>query len=306
MEPLFEYRNCPNCGENDFVVLFESNMKKDDFQEGIESVYMLPGGNYGRHVKCRNCHLIYVNPTEKGSKINEDYAQRKSSDASIIRESRLRATKSQVALVSKYRKGTSLLDIGCGEGFFLFNASNAGYSAKGIELSQDATAYAKREFSLDIEAGAFEELQFPENYFAVATLWQVLEHLPYPLAILKEAYRILKPGGLLVASTPNIEGIPARILGKRWWNIRNLHINQFSTKTLTASLQNAGFKNVSSVSYRESISLLMLFIPILKYLKVHKLLKALLYPESILGRIMNKITVAYPSGLDNSTVIGFK
>lgn len=306
MDPLFEYRHCPNCGRNDFTVLFDSNMKQDDFQEGIESLWMLPGGKYGRHVKCRNCHLIYVNPIEKGSKINKDYSQRKSDDVSIIRESRLRATKSQVELIKRYKKGTNLLDIGCGEGFFLFNASKAGYSAKGIELSQDAAAYAKKEFSLDIEARAFEERQFPENYFDMVTLWQVLEHLPYPLAILKEAYRILKLGGLLVVSTPNIEGIPARTFRRRWWNIRKLHINQFSTKTLTDILENAGFKNVSSVSYKESISLLMLFIPLLKYLKIYKSLKALFYPTSIMGKIMNKMVLIYPSTLDNCTVIGFK
>jgi 2-polyprenyl-3-methyl-5-hydroxy-6-metoxy-1,4-benzoquinol methylase len=281
-------------------------MKQDDFQGGIESVYMLPGDKYGRHVKCRDCHLIYVNPIERRSKINEDYSKRKSVDASIIRESRLRATKSQVELIKRYKKGTSLLDIGCGEGFFLFNASKAGYSAKGIELSKDAAAYAKREFNLDIEARAFEELQFPENYFDVVTLWQVLEHLPHPLAILKEAYRILKPGGLLMVSTPDIEGIPARILGKRWWNIRKLHINQFSTKTLTDILENAGFENVSSDSYKESINLLMLFIPMLKYLKIYEPLKALFQPSSILGKIMNKIVLSYPSRLDNCTVAGFK
>jgi len=281
-------------------------MKQDDFQEGVETVYMLPGGKYGRHVKCRNCHLIYVNPIEKGSKINEDYSQRKSADASIIRESRLRAAKSQVELIKRYKKGTNLLDIGCGEGFFLYNASRAGYVAKGIELSQDAAAYAKREFSLAIEARAFEERQFPENCFDIVTLWQVLEHLPYPLAILKEAHRILKPGGLLIVSTPDIEGIPARIFRRKWWNIRKLHINQFTTKTLTDILQNAGFKNVSSVSYKESINLLMLLIPMLKYLKIYEPLKALFHPSTISGKIMNKLVLPYPSRLDNCTMTGFK
>jgi len=281
-------------------------MKQDDFQEGIESVYMLPGGKYGRHVKCRNCHLIYVNPIKKGSKINEDYAQRKSVDASIIRESRLRATKSRVELIKRYKKDTNLLDIGCGKGFSLFNASMAGYVVKGIELSQDAAAYARREFGLDIEARAFEERQFPENCFDIVTLWQVLEHLPYPLAILKETHRILKPGGLLIVSTPDIEGIPARIFRRKWWNIRKLHINQFTTKTLMDILQNAGFKNVSPLSYKESISLLMLFIPMLKYLKIYEPLKALFHPSSILGKIMNKIVLPYPSRLDNCTMTGFK
>jgi len=306
MDSLLEYRECPNCGQDAFVVLFDSNMRKKDFREGVETVYMLPGDKYGRHVKCKNCHLIYVNPIEKASKINENYSQRKSIDASIVRESRLRATRAQVGLIKKYKHGTSLLDIGCGEGFFLFNAAKVGYTVKGIELSQDAAAYAKNEFCLDVKAGHFEESQFPENCFDVVTMWQVLEHVPYPLTILREVHRILKPGGLLAVSTPDVGGIPAKIFRRRWWNIRRLHINQFTTKTLMDILKNAGFKNVSSVCYRETISLLMLLIPILKYLKLHEPLKALFYPSSILGRIMNKMMVVYPSRLDNCAMIGFK
>jgi 2-polyprenyl-3-methyl-5-hydroxy-6-metoxy-1,4-benzoquinol methylase len=306
VDSLFEYRNCPGCGQNDFEVLFESNMQDGDFQEAVETVYMIPGDKYGRHVKCRSCHLIYVNPIEKASKINEAYSQRESADASIIRETRLSATESQVGLIKQYKNGTRLLDIGCGEGFFLFNASKAGYTTKGVELSQGAAEYARREFGLDVEAKPFEELRFPENHFDVITLWQVLEHVPYPRMILKEAHRILKPGGLLAMSTPDIGAVPARIFGKRWWNIRRLHINQFTGKTLMTILRRIGFKNMSSVSYRESISLLMLFIPILKYLKLYEPLKNLFHPSSVLGKVMDRMMLAYPSKLDNCTVIGFK
>ena len=306
MNSPFEYRNCPCCGQNDFRVLFESNMKADDFQKSVETVYMIPGGRWGRHVECRNCKFIYVNPVSKASEINKAYSQRKSIDASIIRENRLRASKSQLGLVKRYKNGTYLLDIGCGEGFFLFNASRAGYITKGIELSQDAVEYARREFGLDVEAKPFEGLRFSEGHFDVITMWQVLEHVPYPLAILKEVHRILKPEGLLVTSTPNIEGIPAKILGKRWWNVRCLHINQFTVKTLTTILMNIGFKNISSVSYKESISLLMLLLPVLKYLKLYELSKDLFYTSSILGKVLNKIMLTYSSKLDNCTVIGFK
>jgi len=306
MDSFLKYRNCPNCGGDDFAVLFDSNMKQGDFQESEETVYMLPGDKYGRHVRCQNCQLVYVNPIEKESKINKGYSKRKSIDVAIIQKSRLHSSKSQLELVKRHKRGTNLLDIGCGEGFFLFNASKAGYNTKGVELSQDAAAYAEREFGLDVEAGAFEELRFPENYFDVVTLWQVLEHVPYPLTVLKQAHKVLKPEGLLVASTPNIGGIPARILGRSWWNIRRLHINQFTIKTLTDMLKNAGFRNTSPVSYREFISLLMLFIPLLKHLKLYKPLKVLFYPSSIIGRVMDKMVLIYPSGLDNCTVIGFK
>jgi len=287
-------------------VLFESNMKEGDFREGIATVYMLPGGKYGRHVKCRDCHLVYVNPIGSNGKINEDYAQRKNNDACIIRGSRLKAAKSQVRLVGEYSRGTTLLDIGCGEGFFLFNASRMGYTVKGVELSQEAGEYARREFDLDIETKPFEEAEFRENYFDVVTLWQVLEHVPHPLVILKEVHRILKPGGLVAVSTPDFGGVPAKILRRRWWNIRRLHINQFTTKTLGDILRNAGFKSASPVSYKECISLLMLFIPLLKYLKVYKPLKALFYPHSIIGKMLNKMVLIYPSTLDNCTMIGFK
>ena len=306
MDSLLEYRDCPNCGQDNFEVLFEANMKIADLQGGIETVYMLPGGKYGRHVKCRDCQLVYVNPIEKAGKINGDYTRMKSDGVSVIRGSRLRSTKSQVELIEKYKDGTRLLDIGCGEGFFLFNASRSGYNAKGIELSRDAVGYARGEFGLDVEEGYFGESKFSENCFDVVTLWQVLEHVPYPLQVLKEVRRILRTGGLLAVSTPDIGGIPAKILRRRWWNIRKLHLNQFTTKTLMSMLNNARFKDISSASYKESINLSMLFIPILKYCGVYGKTKSLFYSDSASGKIMNNVILAYPSRLDNCVVIGFK
>jgi 2-polyprenyl-3-methyl-5-hydroxy-6-metoxy-1,4-benzoquinol methylase len=306
MDSFFEYRKCPNCGQDDSTVIFDSNMDEADLQKGIKTVYMLWEDTHGRYVKCRNCHLIYVNPIEKASKINGDYSKMGNNDAPIIRVSRLRAAKSQLGLIKKHKSGTTLLDIGCGEGFFLFNASKAGYTTKGIEISRDAAEYAEREFGLDVEAKPFEELQFPENYFDVVTLWQVLEHVPYPLIFLKEVHRILKPGGLLTASTPDIEGILAKIFRRKWWNLRRLHINQFTVKTLTDMMRRAGFNNVFSTKYREYISISMLVIPLLKHLKMYERAKGQFYPGSTSGKIMNRLTLAYSSRLDTCTVIGFK
>ena len=306
MNSLFEYRSCPNCGRDDFTVTFDSNIGEADLQKGIKTVYMLWEDTHGRYVKCKNCHLIYVNPIEEASKINGDYSKMGNTDAPIIRGSRLRATKSQLGLIKKYKSGTTLLDIGCGEGFFLFNASKAGYTTKGIEISQDAAEYAGREFGLDVEAKPFEELQFPDNYFDVVTLWQVLEHVPYPLIVLKEVHRILKPEGLLATSTPDIESILAKIFRRKWWNLRRLHINQFTVKTLTDMLKRAGFKNVFSTKYKEHISISMLVIPLLKHLKMYDRAKSRFYPSSTSGKIMNKLTLVYSSRLDNCTVIGFK
>ena len=318
MASLVEYRNCPNCGKNDFDVLFDSNrdskdfnvpfiynMEEPDFQEGMEG-YLVPGGKYDRHVKCKNCHLVYVNLIEKVSKINEYYSKARNAHASTIAESYLRTGKSQVHLIKKYGCGTSLLDVGCAQGFFLFEALKAGYITKGVELCREAAEYAVKEFGLEVEVGRFEEMQYPGDYFDVVTLWQVLEHLPQPLTVLKEVHRVLKPGGLIVVSMPNIGGIPAKILRRKWWDIKRLHINQFTPETLTEILRNGGFKNVSPVSYRGFVSLSILVTMILKYLKVYERLRALSAPESILGKVMNKIMLVYSSRLNHIVAIGFK
>jgi 2-polyprenyl-3-methyl-5-hydroxy-6-metoxy-1,4-benzoquinol methylase len=260
----------------------------------------------GKTCKVQELSSYIYESMEKVSKTNEYYFKAKNTHVPTIRESYLKTAESQVHLIQKYTSGTNLLDIGCAQGFFLYNASKAGYTTKGIEISQDAAEYAIMEFGLDIEAKPFEELRFPENHFDVVTLWQVLEHVPYPLTVLKEVHRILKPGGLLVASTPNIAGIPAKILRKRWWDIKRLHINQFSTKTLTDILQNGGFKNISSVSYRGFVSLSILLTMMLKYLDAYERLKALFNPDSILGKTLNKIMLIYPSRLNHCVVLGFK
>ena len=62
--------------------------------------------------------------------------------------------------------------------------------------------------------------------------------------MLKNIHRILKPGGVFAVTTPNIGSLPAKILGKRWEEIRRVreHIYFFSDKTLTKMLRSTGFE----------------------------------------------------------------
>jgi len=307
MDSLFEYRDCPCCGRNDSDVAFQSIMKPDDFDVLLDySMEEYDSREWGRYVKCRNCHLIYMNPLERASKTNEYYRRAKNTHAPIVRDSCLRTAQSQLRLIEKHAGGPDLLDIGCAQGFFLFNACKAGYTGKGVEMSQEAVEYARNEFGLDVEAQPFEELRFGATRFDVVTLWQVLEHVPYPLMMLREVHRILRPGGLVVVSTPNIGGIPAKILRKKWWDIKRLHINQFATKTLTHVLRNAGFRNISPVSFRGYVSLSVLLAMVIRYLDAYERVKFWFSPDSISGRILNSIVLAYSSKLNFATVIGFK
>jgi len=307
MDSLFEYRNCPCCGQSDCELLFKSDMKPDDFDVLLDySMEEYDSQEWGKYVKCRNCHLIYMNPLERAGKTNEYYRRAKNTHAPVVRDSCLRTAQSQLRLIQKHAGGPDLLDIGCAQGFFLFNACKAGYTGKGVEISQDAVKYARNEFGLDVEAQPFEELRFGATRFDVVTLWQVLEHVPYPLMMLGEVNRILRPGGLVVVSTPNIGGIPAKILREKWWDIKRLHINQFATSTLGNILRNAGFRSISSVSFRGFVSVSILLAMMLRYLDAYERVRFLFSPDSVSGKIMNRMMLGYSSRFNFATVIGFK
>ncbi len=88
-----------------------------------------------------------------------------------------------------------------------------GWEALGIELNERAAAYARDRMGLDIITGNFLEADLPNHYFDVISLWDVLEHLPDPLPVLKKISQIIRPGGLLVLNLPNPESWEARRFG---------------------------------------------------------------------------------------------
>jgi len=113
--------------------------------------------------------------------------------------SRYRAT---VPLVS----GQRLLDIGCGVGGFAeaFQAQVA--EIVGIDSDPDAVAVAEVLYGgerVRFVRGELLSIGFPDNSFDCVTFLECIEHVPAPQSYLEEIYRILKPGGTLVLSTPN-------------------------------------------------------------------------------------------------------
>ena len=159
---------------------------------------------------------------------------------------------------------------------------------------------------MDVEAKAFGELLFQDDYFDVVTLWQVLEHVLYPLMFVGDVHRIPRPRGWLATSIPDIEGILARMLRRRWCNLRRLHTNRFTPETFADMVSRTGFKNVFAAGYNEYIDLSMLAIALPKHLKVYERAEGLFHPSSTSGRIMDRLRFAYSSELNSYTLIGFK
>jgi predicted SAM-dependent methyltransferase len=118
-----------------------------------------------------------------------------------------------------------------------------GWEVNGVEPNPMASEYARNELGLNVITGFLEDVEYPEEYFDVITLWHVLEHLSDPSRTLRRIHKLLKPDGLLVITTPNLNSFDAQIFGHCWIGYElPRHYYVFSLETLNDILQKAGFK----------------------------------------------------------------
>jgi 2-polyprenyl-3-methyl-5-hydroxy-6-metoxy-1,4-benzoquinol methylase len=103
------------------------------------------------------------------------------------------------------REAGTVLDIGCGAGAFGEWMTQQGIEVSGIELHPMVAKFARERLSRVLVGDALEKIrELPDASFDLVTACDVLEHLPYPGQVLREAIRVLRPGGRVVASLPNI------------------------------------------------------------------------------------------------------
>ncbi|KLI63894.1 class I SAM-dependent methyltransferase [Aurantiacibacter marinus] len=226
----------------------------------------LCGSNRHRHlfakrdydlVRCQDCDLAYIaNPPDQQG-IKAIYTASSSyHDRLLDRSSQEFATQSAIAeqhlaMMRHFRTdlaGLKVLDIGCSSGIFLDTARSAGMETFGAELSPETSAFARGEFGLHVHHGDWRDAGYADGSFDVVTLFDVIEHLPDPAGELVAIRRLIKPGGLLLQSTPDIDGLFPKAsypLAKTldYWPHPEPphHLFQFSQATLTAMVEKAGF-----------------------------------------------------------------
>lgn len=197
-------------------------------------------GDFGRIVKCRTCGLVYTNPRWTPSDLLAEYTQ--TEDVDYTEEDASRSINAYLSLntIRHFAKSGHLLDVGCSMGYFL-NAARIHFKPYGVEPSAWAADFAQKNLQLDVFKGTLPEARLPPDHFDVVCLSDVIEHLPDPLATLREVHRITRPGGFLYLVTPDVGSLTAKLMGSHWWGLRPAHIYYFSEPTLTALLDKAGF-----------------------------------------------------------------
>jgi 2-polyprenyl-3-methyl-5-hydroxy-6-metoxy-1,4-benzoquinol methylase len=150
-----------------------------------------------------------------------------------------------VGSFSSYRKLNRLLDVGFGAGTILDCAADLGWEAHGIEVSKPAIEKALLS-NHQVFYGNLHEAGYPTDHFDVVTSSEILEHLDSPKDELREIWRILRPGGLLWATTPSGRGISSRLLGVHWTVMAPPdHTQLYSKRAVKWMLAEAGFGEVN-------------------------------------------------------------
>ncbi len=251
-------------------------------------------------IKCNNCGLICLDYDLSSEHLHNIYAEQyfKNENGTwktrgypnyFTMEDALRKTfRKRIKNILKIIPGGNLLDIGCGPGFFLDEAKKY-FNVKGVEISKFASSYAKNNLNINIINKPFDLCDFKTDAFNVVTMWDAIEHLIHPKDDINEIYRILKPDGLIVIQTGDIESLFRKLTGKRWhlYNVPE-HLYFFSKNILLNLLIESKFA-IKKVSYDWSFysvahifdRLIRIFLPSKGYAKQDSFLSHILMPVNL-------------------------
>lgn len=171
--------------------------------------------------RCASCGYVQVREKPTQEELLDCYSPTyfdhgKYADTFALRKENER----RISLIRNQRvsKGAKVLDAGCATGDFL-SFARLDYDMWGLDVSEFAIGRAQKknpEIASQIRSGFVEDQSYPDGFFDVIVLWDVLEHLWDPVEVCRRLLRTLRPGGCLCISTPNVGSFVARVMGKYW------------------------------------------------------------------------------------------
>lgn len=144
--------------------------------------------------------------------------------------------------LSRKVAGRRVLDVGCGQGHFVYAASEAGWDVLGIEPSPSGVGIA-RSFGLPCEVGDVKTAPgLTASSFDVVTLIEVIEHVEDPRNVLAGCAALVKPGGVIYLTTPNYASLGRRLLGHDWPYLAPDHLSYFTPASLRRMAATVGLE----------------------------------------------------------------
>ena len=206
-------------------------------------------------VRCNQCRLVFLNPRPVASDLASIYDTESYYGGTAEFENVVVGYADYLALrdhlhfvvneLMRPLKGLTpglSLDIGCSMGLVMDEFRQHGWTPHGVDVSSYATEYARTELGLNAFTGTIDQVDLPPESVDLATMLLTIEHIPDPKSALRSVRQLLKPGGVLIVATHDVEGVWPKLVGPRWrhYNMPE-HIYYFSRRTLTQMLSEVGF-----------------------------------------------------------------
>lgn len=242
-EEILETRDCPLCGSP---------------PELSRTLWVKEGLPYRM---CSPCSMVYISPclSEKYTKIYYECSASSAQWLDVLKAQEdldRQKYREMLAGISSFHFRLAggrprLLDVGCSYGLFLEEASSLmfDFECVGLELATDAVRLAEERYGkrLAIHQMTLEDYlaKFPneQGTFDIVTLWEVLEHVHDPHALLLQARSMLKSGGVIAVMVPNLMANTNRVLHEHSHAFGTNHLNYWSRDTLRQQLMKAGFSS---------------------------------------------------------------
>jgi len=200
---------------------------------------------------CSNCDLTQTAFTkyEELHKYYEsvDYASHELNPTNPIhiayKLARTITVRRKVAIVQELVNQKTVLDFGCGTGYYLKTLKENGWQIEGIEPSEKARTKATEETGQSIK----KEINEVSGKFQAITLWHVLEHTQNPIETILKLRLYLEPNGIILIAVPNPNSWDANHYGKFWagYDVPR-HLWHFSQKSISKLAEKAGFKLIKT------------------------------------------------------------
>jgi 2-polyprenyl-3-methyl-5-hydroxy-6-metoxy-1,4-benzoquinol methylase len=206
-------------------------------------------------LRCKACELVFLQDADAddtGSYYRGNY---RAKHGPVI--GRAVSPAEHYALVAPFQQGRlqtlachlrpdmRLLEVGASSGSFLDAVEPHVSEAWGLELNAEDVDYMRQRGRTRIVDRPLADAGFDDGFFDVVMMFEVLEHIPEPDAMLREIRRILAPGGLVVAEVPNHDDALLkwyRNEAYRQFYYRVPHLYYFNATTLTRLAEQCGFQ----------------------------------------------------------------
>lgn len=212
--------------------------------------------------RCSHCGSVHLTPMPAPEHIADLYPTAYSFRSDYVPESRFKLLVARLedtifyrtmrrAEMESIRRRTgvssgAMLDVGCGTGERLRRFAESGFHVRGLEVQRELADDVRRRLGFEVDVGSLDSIPYPDDAFDVVTMFCVLEHLLDVRAALTTIYRILRPGGWIVAEVPLSDSFQSGVLGRRWSQYTDAprHIAIPSQRGLTTIFTTCGFVDI--------------------------------------------------------------